>query len=76
MAKKRLNKKVALLGASVLAVLLLGAILVVLRLSRDPEKFIADGDAAVAMADKATDQQVKKEEYEKAALNYLRAAPD
>jgi tetratricopeptide (TPR) repeat protein len=46
MAKRRLNKKVALVGSAIFIVVALGAILAILYLSRDPEKFIAEGDAA------------------------------
>ena len=51
MAKKRLNKKVALIGSLVLLLFVLMAILVFLRLSRDPDKFIKDGDAAWQVKD-------------------------
>jgi len=62
MAKKRLNKKVALIGSVVFLLLGLVAVGVVLRLSRDPEKLIKDGDAALLEKD-----------YERAARSYLRA---
>ncbi|MDD5458922.1 MAG: tetratricopeptide repeat protein [Phycisphaerae bacterium] len=62
MAKKRLNKKVALIGFIVIILFAIGGIAVFLRLSQDPEKFIQDGDAAF-----------NTEDYEKAAENYLRA---
>jgi len=51
MAKKRLNKKVALIGSVVFVFLVLAAIWVILYLSRDPEKFIRDGDAALLAKD-------------------------
>jgi len=70
MAKKRLNKKVALIGSAVFAISALAVIAVFLHLSRDPEKFIKDGDAAVKAAEVAADEQVKKEEYKKAERNY------
>src|SRR3989339_1199738 len=62
MAKKRLNKKVALIGFIVLVLFAFGGTVVFLRLSQDPEKFIQDGDAAFNAGD-----------YEEAAENYLRA---
>ena len=62
MARRRLNKKVALLGSAVLAILALGAVLVILRLTRDPAQFVADGDAAWAVQD-----------YEAARRNYQQA---
>jgi len=73
MAKKRLNKKVALIGSVVFAFLVLAAIGVVLHLSRDPEKFIRDGDAAMKAANEAIDKEVKEEEYKKAERSYLKA---
>ena len=62
MAKKRLNKKVALIGSAVLVVLGLVAMLAFLRLTRDPDKFIEDGNAAFMEKD-----------YEAAERNYLKA---
>ena len=73
MAKKRLNKKAALIGSAVFVFLVLGAIGVILYLSRDPEKFIKAGDAAVKTAHEATDEQIKKEEYKSAERNYHKA---
>jgi len=46
MAKRRLNKKVALVGSMIFIVVVLGAILAILYLSRDPVKFVTEGDAA------------------------------
>jgi len=46
MARRRLNKKVALIGSAVFVILALGAVMVILRLTRDPAQFVADGDAA------------------------------
>ncbi|MHC4488781.1 MAG: hypothetical protein ACYSW7_06350, partial [Planctomycetota bacterium] len=51
MAKRRLNKKVALIGSAVFLVVVLGAILVILHLSRDPEEFIRDAEAALLAKD-------------------------
>ena len=51
MSKKRLNKKVALIGSVVFVLLVLLTIGVVLRLSRDPEKFIKDADEAMLAKD-------------------------
>ena len=73
MAKKRLNKKVALIGSVVFVFLVLVAIGVILHLSRDPEIFIKDGDAAMIIAEEAVDEEIKKEAYQKAERNYLRA---
>ena len=73
MARKRLNKKVALIGSVVFVFIVLAAIAAILYLSRDPEKFIKDGDAAVKLAREATDEQIKQEEYKRAEHNYLKA---
>ncbi|MBW8039336.1 MAG: hypothetical protein FVQ85_04995 [Planctomycetes bacterium] len=73
MAKKRLNKKVALIGSGIFVLLFLVAIGVILHLSRDPEKFIKDGDAALMAARDVIDEQIKKETYERAERNYHKA---
>jgi len=62
MAKRRLNKKVALIGSAIFIVVALGAILVILYFSRDPEKFIAEGDVAWQAKD-----------YERAEHSYHKA---
>jgi len=54
MARRRLNKKVAFVGSAILVIVLLGAIWVLLRLSRDPAEFIRDGDAAFLAKDYET----------------------
>ena len=51
MAKRRLNKKVALIGSAIFLVVVLGAILVILHLSRNPEEFIRDAEAALLAKD-------------------------
>jgi len=73
MAKKRLNKKVALIGSAVFVFLVLVAIGVILHLSQDPEKFIKDGDSAVKAAGEAVDEELKAEKYREAVRNYGRA---
>ncbi|MDD5326406.1 MAG: tetratricopeptide repeat protein [Phycisphaerae bacterium] len=73
MARKRLNKKVALIGSLAFVFLVLAAILLFLYLSRDPEKFIKDGDVALMAAREATDAQIKEDEYKKAEHNYHKA---
>ncbi|MFH1371163.1 MAG: tetratricopeptide repeat protein [Planctomycetota bacterium] len=73
MAKKRLNKKVALIGSMVfvlMAVLIIGMFL---YLSRDPEKFIQDGNAAVESARQATDPNQREDLYKEAERNYTKA---
>lgn len=62
MARRRLNKKVALVGSTVFLLMALGAVAVILGLSRNPAQFIADGDAAKAAGD-----------FESARRNYSRA---
>jgi len=59
---KRLNKKVVLIGSAVSLLLVLVAVAAILHLSRDPEKFISDGDAAWLAKD-----------YDKAERSYRRA---
>jgi len=73
MAKKRLNRKVALIGSMVFVLLGLAVIGVILRLMRDPAKFIRDGDAAFKAAGEAKDEKTKTEMYDKAERNYGRA---
>jgi tetratricopeptide (TPR) repeat protein len=73
MARRRLNKKVALIGSVVFVFLVLGAILLFLYLSRDPQKFIKDGDAAIKAAREATDKQIKEQEYKRAERSYYKA---
>lgn len=51
MAKKKLNKKVAIAGSIVLVLFALAAIWYVLYKMQGPKKFIEDGDAAVAVKD-------------------------
>lgn len=62
MAKKRLNKKVAIIGSAVFTLLVLAAIGVILYLSQEPGKFIKDGDTA----------RLAKN-YQEAERNYKRA---
>ncbi len=73
MAKKRLNKKVALIGSMVFVLLGMAAIFVFLRFGGDPQKFIEDGDAAWKAAKEAIDDEVRTEQYEKAAASYHKA---
>ncbi len=61
---KRLNKKVAIIGSLVLALLIAAAIVVILKLSRDPQKYIADAEAALALAEP---------DYKAAEKAYVRA---
>ena len=62
MARKRLNKKVAIIGSIFLVILLLCVIAVVLHFSKDPLKFLSDAEVALAAKN-----------YEEANRNYRRA---
>ena len=59
---KRLNKKVALIGSAVFLLVALVAVVAILYLSRDPQKFLQDGDAAWL----AKDYEAAKRSYQKA----------
>jgi len=61
---KRLNKKVAIIGSLVLALLMVAAIVVILKLSRNPQKYIADAEAALSL---------KEPDYKAAEKAYGRA---
>jgi len=73
MLNRRLNKKVALIGSGVVVLLLLAAIVVILQLSQDPQEFIRDAEAALKTAHEATDEQVKEQNYDKAARSFRAA---
>jgi len=62
MARRRLNKKVALIGSLVFLMLVAAIIVVILHLGQEPDKFIEDGDAAWLAKD-----------YQNAQRNYLKA---
>ncbi|MDD5010768.1 MAG: tetratricopeptide repeat protein [Phycisphaerae bacterium] len=46
---KKVNKKVAIIGSVILALLIMAAIVVILNFSRDPQKYIADAQIALAL---------------------------
>ncbi len=48
---KKINKKAAIIGSLILAFLIMLAIVVILNFSRDPHKYIADAQAALALAE-------------------------
>jgi len=73
MAKRRVNRKVVLIGSMVFAVLVVAGIVVLPRYSGDAEKFIEDGDAAMEAAREATDEQIRAQEYKKAERCYTEA---
>jgi tetratricopeptide (TPR) repeat protein len=73
MAKKRLNKKVLLIGSAVFVLVIVLLILAILRLSQSPEKFIEYGDAALKAAREAVDEDARAEHYGTAERNYGKA---
>ena len=73
MARKRPNKKVALVGSAFFVFVVLVVIAFILYLSRDPEKFIRDGDMAIKAAREAADEEVKTEKYKQAERSYHKA---
>ena len=72
MAKRRLNKKVALIGSAIFLVVVLGAILVILHLSRDPEEFIRDAEAALLAKDYKEAARSFSGAYKRAKTDSLR----
>jgi len=73
MARKKLNKKVALIGSGVFALLMVMVILLLLYLNRDPGKFIKYADAAFSAARDASDEDIKAQYYKKAESDYREA---
>ncbi|MHC4749101.1 MAG: hypothetical protein ACYTFW_04420, partial [Planctomycetota bacterium] len=73
MVKRRLNKKVALIGSAVVGFLLLAAIGLILNLGQDPEESIKDAEAALTAARQATDVRIKAKNYERAERNFRSA---
>jgi len=73
MAKKRLNRKLALIGFVMFVLVAIVAIVGLLHLSRNPHKFIKDGDTAVKSARQTTDKEQRKEIYKGAERNYKKA---
>jgi tetratricopeptide (TPR) repeat protein len=73
MAKKRLNKKMVYIGSAVFLFAALLLVVLFLRLSRDPKKFIQDGALAVETAKKQTDEESRLNFYKEAERNYRKA---
>jgi len=73
MAKKRLNKKVALIGSVVFVLVALLCIFLILYLNRDPGKYIKDGDEALAAAMQARDEKNREQQFEAAERDYRQA---
>jgi tetratricopeptide (TPR) repeat protein len=68
--RRRLNKKVALIGTTVFLLLAMAAVCVILRLNRNPAPLIADGDAAWA----AKDYKTASDSYRR-AYGLIRSSP-
>jgi tetratricopeptide (TPR) repeat protein len=78
MARKRLNKKVAIVGLAVFLVAGIGLVYLIPKLSLffgliSPETFIKDGNTAVTAARQATDEEMKTELYKQAERSYHKA---
>jgi len=72
MAKRRLNKKVALIGSTILVLVVVGAIWVILGLSKNPQKFVAEAEAALLAKDYETAINRYTEAFGRARNNTLR----
>lgn len=73
MIKRRLNRKVALIGSGVFMLALLAAIAVVFQLGQDPQEAIMDAEAALRAAREATNEQEKEEHYKRAEYAFRTA---
>ncbi len=73
MANRRLNKKVALIGSAVVALLLLAVIGLILHMSQDPQELIEEAEAELIAARQAADEQTKEQSYKMAARAYRAA---
>lgn len=74
MAKKRLNKKLAMIGSVLFVFVAITVIVGLIYLSRrNPQKFIKYGDEAIATARQTTDKEQRKEIYKEAERNYRKA---
>jgi len=73
MARKRLNKKVALIGSALLAVSVIVVIYAILHFGQDAAKFVKDGHAALKAAREAADDEKRADEYQRAERSYQKA---
>jgi tetratricopeptide (TPR) repeat protein len=74
MAKKRLNKKLAMIGSVLFVFVAIAVIVGLIYLSRrNPQKFLKYGDEAIATARQTTDKEQQKEIYKQAERNYRKA---
>jgi tetratricopeptide (TPR) repeat protein len=62
-AKKRLNKKVAIIGSLVMAVLLVGCVMILLRFTQSPTQYVIKGDEALAKGDYKSTQRYYGKAY-------------
>ena len=69
---KRLNKKIAIIGSLVVAVMVVAAILFILNMSKDPQKFLDDARAEMANAE--PDYKIAGKNYGK-AFAYSKETP-
>ncbi len=63
MAKKRINKKVAIIGSLILAVILMGGVVFLLKYGKDPHKLISDAELALEQNDYELADEFFKEAY-------------
>ena len=73
MAKKKLNKKVVIIGSVAFMLMAVGVIGVILKLSQKPEKFIKLADDAMLTLTDIQDEEEKETAFEEIKLNYFRA---
>ena len=74
--KKKLNKKVAIIGSILLAGFLLIAIVAILHFMKDPDKFLADAQAALTEAQAALaadDGETAEQAYANVERNFKEA---
>jgi tetratricopeptide (TPR) repeat protein len=73
MAKRRLNKKVALIGSAVFTIIAFVFILAIFMFKRTPEELVQDALTALNAAHESTDEQVKEQNYDRAERSFQRA---
>ncbi len=73
MARRRFNKKVALIGSVVFALAVMAALGLFFYLGRDPAKFIQDGDSALQVAKATGEASVQQDNYKQAERHYMKA---
>ncbi|MGD8787266.1 MAG: hypothetical protein PVJ60_07565, partial [Phycisphaerales bacterium] len=73
MANRRLNKKVALVGSVIFVFVVLGVILAIFHLGRNPKELIKDAEATLNAAHEATDETLKEQHYKRAESSFRSA---